>query len=80
MENDGEKDLRESLYNDEGMLERIRARAYELYLSRGGEPGREVEDWLQAEKEALTSLAEEQPSSEAAKKAQSAASLGPTTE
>jgi hypothetical protein len=31
--------------------ERIAARAYELYLQRGGEPGRETEDWLEAERE-----------------------------
>jgi NADPH:quinone reductase-like Zn-dependent oxidoreductase len=29
----------------------VRARAYELYLARGAEPGRELEDWLQAERE-----------------------------
>jgi hypothetical protein len=29
----------------------IRGRAYELYLSRGAQPGRELEDWLQAERE-----------------------------
>ena len=29
----------------------IRRRAYEIYLERGGEPGRELEDWLQAERE-----------------------------
>jgi hypothetical protein len=27
----------------------IRRRAYEIYQERGGVPGREVEDWLQAE-------------------------------
>jgi NADPH:quinone reductase-like Zn-dependent oxidoreductase len=29
----------------------IRSRAYELYLARGAHPGRELEDWLQAERE-----------------------------
>src|SRR5689334_21404161 len=29
----------------------ISARAYELYLARGAQPGRELEDWLQAERE-----------------------------
>ena len=29
----------------------IRRRAYEIYQSRGGEPGRESEDWTQAERE-----------------------------
>ncbi len=31
--------------------EEIARRAYEIYLARGGEPGREREDWLQAERE-----------------------------
>ena len=29
----------------------IRTRAYELYLARGAQPGHELEDWLQAERE-----------------------------
>jgi hypothetical protein len=29
----------------------IRRRAYEIYQERGGLPGRELEDWLQAERE-----------------------------
>ena len=29
----------------------IRTRAYEIYLQRGGQPGYELEDWLQAERE-----------------------------
>jgi hypothetical protein len=33
--------------------ERIRARAYELYESRGGEPGQDLGDWLRAEQEIL---------------------------
>jgi hypothetical protein len=35
--------------------ERIRARAYQLFQERGGEPGHDVEDWLQAEAEILGS-------------------------
>ena len=31
--------------------ERIRARAYELYLQRGGRGGSPEQDWLQAQKE-----------------------------
>ena len=31
--------------------ERIALRAYEIFLSRGGGEGRDVEDWLQAEAE-----------------------------
>jgi hypothetical protein len=31
--------------------EQIRLRAYEIYLERGGFPGNELDDWLQAEHE-----------------------------
>ena len=31
--------------------ERIRRRAYELYVQRGSESGSELDDWLQAEEE-----------------------------
>jgi hypothetical protein len=29
--------------------EQIRARAFEIYVERGGGPGHELDDWLQAE-------------------------------
>lgn len=29
----------------------VRSLAYHIYQARGGEPGHEVEDWLQAERE-----------------------------
>lgn len=31
--------------------EQIQERAYQLYVSRGQEPGHELEDWLEAERE-----------------------------
>jgi hypothetical protein len=33
--------------------ERIRRRAYELYVERGNQSGSELDDWLQAEEEIL---------------------------
>jgi hypothetical protein len=33
--------------------ERMRRRAYELYILRGYEPGSELDDWLRAEEEIL---------------------------
>jgi Protein of unknown function (DUF2934) len=33
--------------------EEIELRAYEIYVERGGAPGQEVNDWLQAERELL---------------------------
>ena len=38
--------------------ERVRQRAYELYVLRGNESGSELDDWLQAEQEIL--LAQDQ--------------------
>jgi hypothetical protein len=32
-------------------MNRIASRAHEIYLARGGEHGRDMEDWLQAERE-----------------------------
>lgn len=32
---------------------KIEARAHEIYLTRGGEPGHELDDWLQAEREIM---------------------------
>jgi hypothetical protein len=31
--------------------EEIKRRAYEIYLDRGEQPGRDLDDWLQAERE-----------------------------
>jgi hypothetical protein len=45
---------RERLLHSTGEQE-IRDRAYELYLRRGAQPGYELEDWLQAERELSTS-------------------------
>jgi hypothetical protein len=36
---------------DERSPERIAARAYELYLARGGSDGQDFDDWLAAERE-----------------------------
>jgi Protein of unknown function (DUF2934) len=49
----------ETLIEDLPLEERIRRRAYELYVERGNQSGSEADDWLQAEEEALQ--AQEQP-------------------
>ena len=36
--------------------EDIRRRAYEIYLERGEQPGHELDDWLQAERELQPAL------------------------
>ncbi len=33
--------------------QRVESRAYELYIARGGQHGRALEDWLEAEQELL---------------------------
>ncbi len=33
--------------------EQIAVRAYQLYLERGGTPGNELEDWIQAERQLI---------------------------
>jgi Protein of unknown function (DUF2934) len=37
------------------LVEKIRERAYEIYLQRDGGPGSELDDWLRAEKEIIES-------------------------
>ena len=39
--------------------ERVRQRAYELYVERGNESGSELDDWLQAEEEIRTAHEQE---------------------
>jgi hypothetical protein len=35
----------------EPTYEQIRQRAYEIYVRRGGAPGRDIDDWIAAERE-----------------------------
>ena len=45
-EETGEVSVRKSARDEE-----IRRRAYEIYRERGGQPGRDLDDWLQAGRE-----------------------------
>ncbi|MBI4522243.1 MAG: DUF2934 domain-containing protein [Deltaproteobacteria bacterium] len=36
--------------SEEELRRRIAEKAYELHQKRGGEPGRDIEDWLEAER------------------------------
>ena len=36
---------------DSPVLDEIRIRAYEIYVERGGQPGHDLDDWIQAERE-----------------------------
>jgi hypothetical protein len=40
-------------YDTLPLEQRIRERAHEIYLQRGGQDGSDLEDWLQAEEEIL---------------------------
>jgi Protein of unknown function (DUF2934) len=46
-----QRETKEELAGNSVRDESIRKRAYEIYLERGGQPGRELDDWLQAERE-----------------------------
>ena len=42
---------KEFLIETVSLEERIRRRAYERYVARGGKPGSQLDDWLQSEEE-----------------------------
>lgn len=50
------EELRDRLLREERVQLMVRTRAYEIYQMRGGQPGWESHDWLQAETEVLTFL------------------------
>lgn len=54
------EELRTRLLGNDEVRERIALRAYELYQRRGGEDGRDVQDWVGAENEILSPLIEQQ--------------------
>jgi hypothetical protein len=54
------EELRGRLLRDPEVQTMIRMRAYEIYRIRGGEPGRQAEDWFQAQGEVLEFLIEEE--------------------
>jgi hypothetical protein len=58
------EELRRRMLSDEGVQRMIRIRAYEIYVQRGCAPGREAEDWLQAESEILLYLISQFPTTE----------------
>ena len=45
----------------------IKRRAFEIYLESGSEPGRDLEDWLQAERELTTDKSKKASDNEGAK-------------
>jgi hypothetical protein len=47
----GGESLEQDRLPDSAHRDKIRRRAYEIYLERGSEPGRDLEDWLRAERE-----------------------------
>lgn len=60
MKKDYLTELREKLLGDPEIQGLISMRAYEIYLGRGSEPGRESDDWFQAEREILAILVDEE--------------------
>lgn len=53
---DNLEEVRERLLREERVQRMVRARAYEIYEMRGGQPGWESHDWFQAEGEVLAFL------------------------
>lgn len=52
----GKRPQNQTASNMDGNLparEKIQARAHEIYLARGAQPGHELDDWLQAEQEIM---------------------------
>ena len=45
-----------------GTCEDVARRAYELFLSRGGQHGRDVDDWLEAERQLTSNGTSPRPS------------------
>ena len=60
MNDDTDNNIREQLLRSDEVREMVSMRAYEIFVNRGGEPGREAEDWFQAEHEIVTILIEEE--------------------
>jgi hypothetical protein len=54
------EDMRQRLLRDEEVQSMIAMRAYEIYVSRGADPGKETEDWFQAENEIIGFLIAEE--------------------
>ena len=46
--------------NNDEVRQKIALRAYEIYEDRGGQHGRDLDDWLRAEDEVLAEAAEKQ--------------------
>jgi len=49
--NTGQVEPRVASYRNAAREEKIRLRAYEIYLERGEQPGSELDDWCQAERQ-----------------------------
>jgi hypothetical protein len=54
-----EAEAAETKVADSARHQQIRIRAYEIYLERSEQPGRDLDDWLQAEGEVTTNHAGE---------------------
>lgn len=59
MSDESKEQLRTRLLGDEEVRSIIAERAYEIYQQRGGEPGHELDDWVQAESEIIALRIEE---------------------
>jgi hypothetical protein len=49
-----------TLLSDNEFREKVALRAYEIYVDRGGQHGRDFDDWLQAETDVLAEAVQQQ--------------------
>ena len=49
-----------SLLTDNEFREKVALRAYEIYEDRGGQLGRDIDDWLQAETDVFSEITQQQ--------------------
>ena len=76
MKEENAEQFRSELVGGEEERAMISMRAYEIYQSRGGEHGRDLDDWLQAENEVLAALIEGQSLRQAPESEQPVAETG----
>jgi hypothetical protein len=50
----------QNLLSDDDVREKIALRAYKIYEDRGGQHGRDIDDWLQAETDELSEAEQQQ--------------------
>ncbi|MEW6213538.1 MAG: DUF2934 domain-containing protein [Acidobacteriota bacterium] len=56
MKEDNVAQSAQTTFDEDAIRDLVSIRAYELFTGRGGEHGRDIDDWLRAEQEVFASL------------------------